>query len=76
MQSDREGFAAAAAGAAGGGVEVASELSGEGGHSSVFPTPSLVSPLPLPPPSLLPRTPREAEYKGGVRLEGKVNVKD
>lgn len=43
------------------------------GISWLFPPPSPRLPAPLPTPSLPPRTPREAEYKGGVRPEGKVD---
>ena len=73
VQSDREGFAAAAAAAAGGGVEVASELSGEGGHFSAFPPPPLASPLPWSSPPSCPAPHVKRNIKGGVRLEGKVN---
>lgn len=72
VRSDREGLAAAAARPAGGGVEVASELSGEGGHFSAFPAP-LLSPPPLVSPSLLPAPHVRRNIKGGVRLEGRVN---
>lgn len=72
VRSDGEGLAAAAARPAGGGVEVASELSGEGGHFSAFPAP-LLSPPPLVSPSLLPAPHVRRNIKGGVRLEGRVN---
>lgn len=51
---------------------MASELSGEGGHFSVFPPP-LVSPFPCLPPPSCPAPHVKRNIKGGVRLEGKVN---
>lgn len=52
------------------GAEVASELAKEGGHFSLsLPSPAPPSPAPPHPP----RTPREAEYKGGCETRGKVN---